>query len=147
MSTTAQPVTLPVIDLRGLETGANARGLRLAELRQAAREVGFFYLAEHGVSASQNDGLLAMARRFFALPEADKRAVDMIHSPHFRGYTSVGKEITRGRPDWREQFDIGAERACPWRPGSRPGCACRVQINGLTPCRSCGRRCSPGRAR
>ena len=34
----------------------------------------------------------------------------MIHSPHFRGYNRSAAELTRGQPDWREQFDIGAER-------------------------------------
>ncbi len=34
----------------------------------------------------------------------------MIHSPHFRGYNRAGAELTRNQPDWREQFDIGAER-------------------------------------
>ena len=38
----------------------------------------------------------------------------MVNSPHFRGYTRVGMERTRGLPDWREQIDIGAER--PMRP-------------------------------
>lgn len=34
----------------------------------------------------------------------------MVHSPHFRGYNRAAAELTRGQPDWREQFDIGAER-------------------------------------
>ncbi len=34
----------------------------------------------------------------------------MIYSPHFRGYNRAASELTRGQPDWREQFDIGAER-------------------------------------
>ncbi len=34
----------------------------------------------------------------------------MIRSPHFRGYNRAASEFTRGQPDWREQFDIGAER-------------------------------------
>ncbi len=50
------------------------------------------------------------ARGNFALPEADKLAVQMVHSPHFRGYNRAAAELTRGQPDWREQFDIGAER-------------------------------------
>ena len=108
---------LPVIDLGRLEAGAEERAHFLADLRRAAREVGFFYLTGHGVAAAQNGGLLAVARRFFALPDAQKQAVEMIHSPHFRGYTRAGREMTRGKPDWREQFDIGAERECGWRAG------------------------------
>ena len=34
----------------------------------------------------------------------------MANSPHFRGYNLAGVEITRSQPDYREQFDIGAER-------------------------------------
>jgi isopenicillin N synthase-like dioxygenase len=34
----------------------------------------------------------------------------MANSPHFRGYTAAGDEITRGERDWREQLDVGAER-------------------------------------
>ncbi|MGA2638733.1 isopenicillin N synthase family dioxygenase [Methylocella sp.] len=108
---------LPVIDLSALDAGADERAHFLADLRRASREVGFFYLTGHGVAAAQNDGVLAVARRFFALPDAEKQAVEMIHSPHFRSYTRAGREITRGKPDWREQFDIGAERECGWRAG------------------------------
>ena len=35
----------------------------------------------------------------------------MLRSPHFRGYTRTGGELTQGQVDWREQIDIGAERA------------------------------------
>ncbi|WP_316296732.1 2-oxoglutarate and iron-dependent oxygenase domain-containing protein, partial [Clavibacter michiganensis] len=48
-------------------------------------------------------------RAFFALPEADKLAIENIRSPHFRGYTRVGGERTQGRVDWREQIDVGPE--------------------------------------
>jgi isopenicillin N synthase-like dioxygenase len=113
----APRAVLPVVDLGRLDAGAKERAHFLADLRRASREVGFFYLTGHGVAAAQNGGLLAVARRFFALPDAQKQAVEMIHSPHFRGYTRAGREMTRGKPDWREQFDIGAERECGWRAG------------------------------
>jgi isopenicillin N synthase-like dioxygenase len=54
--------------------------------------------------------VLDASRRFFALPESEKLKVEMVHSPHFRGYNRPGWELTRGRPDWREQFDLAAER-------------------------------------
>ena len=66
--------------------------------------------------------VLAWSRRFFALADADKQAIAMVNSPHFRGYNRAGLEHTRGRPDWREQLDVGAERpalpadpAAPWK--------------------------------
>ncbi len=95
---------LPVIDLRE-EPGA----LR-DRLRRVAREVGFFYLTGHGVSDDLTGRLLDAARRFFALPQPDKDAVAMVGSPHFRGYTRLGGELTGGQVDWREQIDIGPER-------------------------------------
>jgi isopenicillin N synthase-like dioxygenase len=93
--------SIPLIDLNSLD---------LEELRAAARDVGFFYLTGHGVDPDLLRNLVLVARRFFALPEPDKLAIEMVHSPHFRGYNRVAWERTRGAPDWREQIDIGAER-------------------------------------
>ncbi len=109
-------IGLPVLDLSHIE--GPDRDAFLRDLRDAARRVGFFYLVGHGVPPSLEAALWREARAFFALPDAEKLAVEMVHSPHFRGYTRAGREITRGRPDWREQFDIHAERpALPWQAG------------------------------
>ncbi|MEE4409367.1 MULTISPECIES: isopenicillin N synthase family dioxygenase [unclassified Serratia (in: enterobacteria)] len=102
--------TLPLLDLSQLDGNAQQRQAFLDGLRAAARDVGFFYLRGHGVDTRLNAQLQQRARQFFALPEADKLAVQMVHSPHFRGYNRAAAELTRGQPDWREQFDIGAER-------------------------------------
>src|ERR1700722_15718293 len=75
-------------------------------LRTFAHEVGFFYLTGHGVPDSLIDRVLAAARALFALPQADKDAIAMVNSPHFRGYTRLGGELTGGAVDWREQLDI-----------------------------------------
>src|SRR3954447_8800491 len=88
-------------------TSVLSRADFLAELRSVARQIGFIYAVGHGMSSE----LMHEARRFFDLPDADKLAIEMVNSPHFRGYTRIGREITRGRPDWREQLDVGAERA------------------------------------
>jgi isopenicillin N synthase-like dioxygenase len=112
---------VPQLDLRGFDAGESQRAQFLAELRIAAHEVGFFYLVGHGVEPPLLRDLLESAKRFFALPEADKLAIEMIHSPHFRGYNRVASERTRGMPDWREQIDIGPERAVlPRAAGSPP---------------------------
>ncbi|MCV7258516.1 2OG-Fe(II) oxygenase [Tsukamurella paurometabola DSM] [Mycobacterium shimoidei] len=95
--------TLPVVDL-------SARpGTLRRQLREAGHDVGFCYLTGHGVPQRLTRELLAAARRLFALPQADKDAIAMVHSPHFRGYTRMGGELTGGRVDWREQLDIGPE--------------------------------------
>jgi len=110
---------LPLIDLSQLEAGRPAaRAAALQALRQGAREVGFFYVGGHGVPPELDAALLQQARALFALPDADKQAIAMVHSPHFRGYNQVGAELTRGKADWREQIDLGAERdAVPQAPG------------------------------
>ena len=53
---------------------------------------------------------MTTSRAFFNLPEDDKMAIENLKSPHFRGYTRVGGELTQGKVDWREQIDIGTER-------------------------------------
>ena len=72
--------------------------------------MGFFYLVGHGIEDGLIQDVLKVSRRFFALPEKDKLAIEMVNSPHFRGYNRAGFEHTRGKPDWREQVDIGPER-------------------------------------
>lgn len=99
---------LPVLDLRDFE-GADRRDAFLRELRHTARDIGFFYLVGHGVEEQRVRRIREISRRFFALPQAQKDAIRMANSPHFRGYTRVNHELTRGLPDRREQIDIGAE--------------------------------------
>jgi isopenicillin N synthase-like dioxygenase len=102
--------SIPLLDLSRFYAGETPRAAFLAELRAAARDVGFFYLTGHGVKPDLLHDLIDFSRRFFALPAADKLAIEMVNSPHFRGYNRVAWERTRGAPDWREQIDIGAER-------------------------------------
>ncbi|MCF3195499.1 isopenicillin N synthase family dioxygenase [Pseudomonas bubulae] len=110
MPHTRDIIALPTLDLSLLEgTAAQRQGL-LDDLRHAARDVGFFYLTGHGIDSALLQQVQDQARQFFALPDSEKAAVGMINSPHFRGYNRAASEITRGKPDLREQFDLGAER-------------------------------------
>ncbi|MET9328878.1 2-oxoglutarate and iron-dependent oxygenase domain-containing protein [Tsukamurella sp. NPDC003166] len=105
--------TVPVLDLSLLDTEPERFD---GAVRAAAHDVGFFYLTGHGVPQERIDEVLALAREFFDLPQADKDAIAMTNSPHFRGYTRLGGELTRGAVDWREQIDIGQESTSPVRP-------------------------------
>jgi len=116
---TATDRVLPIFDLCQFDAGPEERSEFLREVREAARGPGFFYLIGHGIGEDLTGDVLALSRRFFALPEPDKLEIEMINSPHFRGYNRAGFEHTRGRPDWREQIDIGAEReALPFSPSA-----------------------------
>lgn len=103
-------LNLPVLDLSLLDQGPEAAARFRDELRAATHDVGFFYLTGTGVSPALEERLLQAAKDFFALPEAEKLSIENVTSPHFRGYTRVGGELTQGRVDWREQIDIGPER-------------------------------------
>ncbi|MFD7033415.1 isopenicillin N synthase family dioxygenase [Streptomyces sp. NPDC059917] len=106
------PAPLPVLDLSRADDPAERDAFR-AELHAAARDTGFLHLTGHGIGADESARVLAVTRAFFALPEADRLAVSNLNSPHFRGYTRIGHELTGGASDWRDQLDVGAERAAP----------------------------------
>ncbi len=103
-------LNLPILDLSQLDQGPAAAEDFRARLREATHEVGFFYLTGTGVSPELEARLHQAALDFFALPEAEKLAIENVNSPHFRGYTRIGGERTQGKVDWREQIDIGPER-------------------------------------
>src|SRR6201999_135035 len=111
VSMVSSVTTLPEVDLR------HPSGQLRERLREAAHEVGFFYLTGHEVPDGMIDRVLAAARRLFALPQAEKDAVAMVRSPHFRGYPRLGGELTQGEVDWREQIDMGPEREPIGGPG------------------------------
>ena len=122
MSVVSNTSSLPTLDISRFDAGEAEKRAFLEELRRAARDFGFFYLSRHGVDPALISDTLSLTRRFFALPEADKLAIEMVNLPHFRGYNRPGYEYTRGEPDWREQIDVGPELPAlppdaerPWR--------------------------------
>ncbi|SES21826.1 Isopenicillin N synthase [Actinokineospora terrae] len=106
----AAETALPLIDISRFRDPAADRDAFLADIRRAAHEAGFFYVVGHGVPEELTSGIFEVARRFFALPEAERLAIENVNTPHFRGYTRTGHEYTGGRRDWREQIDVGPER-------------------------------------
>jgi isopenicillin N synthase-like dioxygenase len=103
-------LNLPILDLSQLDAGPDAAARFRDELRAATHDVGFFYLTGTGVAPELEARLHRAALDFFALPEEEKLAIENVKSPHFRGYTRIGGERTKGEIDWREQIDIGPER-------------------------------------
>ena len=97
---------IPEVDLAEWSTDPSAFADRI---RRIAHEVGFFQLVGHGVSPAFIERHIEQQRRFFALPEVDKAAIDKMLSPHFRGWERIGAELTGGQPDLREQLDLSVE--------------------------------------
>lgn len=100
---------LPILDYAQFVAGGKEREQFLKNLRFAAHEIGFFYLKNHGIPQDLIENVQALSKQFFALPLAEKQKIHMSNSPHFRGYNNVHDEITRERPDSREQLDYMPE--------------------------------------
>lgn len=101
---------IPVIDLTDLETGNPAALARIAhDLGSAARDIGFFYVRNHGIPAGLVAAAFAASARFFALPPAAKAAIAIDRVGANRGYAGLLTEaLDPSRPaDLKEAFNIG----------------------------------------
>ncbi|SJX61235.1 related to Oxidoreductase [Sporisorium reilianum f. sp. reilianum] len=82
----------------------------VAALRRAMVGIGFFYL--HGTPLdAKRAAMFDLVARFFALPLAERLAIDMDQSRHFRGYCKFGDERTQQKQDLRDQVDYAPEVA------------------------------------
>ncbi|MCY4035792.1 MAG: hypothetical protein OXF29_09065 [Hyphomicrobiales bacterium] len=79
------------------------------ELVSAARQVGFFYLCDHGIDAGLRDGAFAASAEFFALDETRKAAVAV--DKNQRGWMAQGVTRLEGSAaaDAKEVFFWGRE--------------------------------------
>ena len=111
---------LPVVDLAPLRDRA-ARDAVAAEIDRACRATGFFYVTGHGVPAELPARVDALAREFFALPDATKARIAMPNGGRaWRGWFPLGGELTSGAPDWKEGLYFGEELP-PQDPRVRAG--------------------------
>ena len=103
--------TIPVLDLGAArQAGGTFSPDFIEHLRHATHDVGFFQVTGYGGRPGQAGELLDIVRRFFDLPLEERMKLDNRLSPHFRGYTRMGTEVTQGRADAREQIDYSPER-------------------------------------
>ncbi len=101
---------VPEIDIRHLDRGGEGSESVAVAIDRACREWGFFYLVYHDVDPLLQERLDALARDFFARPEAEKAAIAMVHAGRaWRGWFPVGGELTSGIPDEKEGLYFGAE--------------------------------------
>jgi isopenicillin N synthase-like dioxygenase len=82
------PLThVPIVDLTAMRSGDPAARRALAdEIAQACVDLGFFYIVNHGIPQTSVDAMFAAAKRFFALPEAERMALEISKATHYRGY-------------------------------------------------------------
>jgi isopenicillin N synthase-like dioxygenase len=96
---------LPVIDLSGRAVPA--------QIAAAARDTGFFYVANHGIARTLIDGVFAQANRFFDQPSERKLAV--VKRPGFRGYEGLEAQQldAASPPDIKESFNFAGDFGAP----------------------------------
>ena len=112
-----------MIDLAGLFNGQKEQVAK--EIGDACRNVGFFYIKNHGIDNALVDRLMSEGKRFFALPLEEKQKIDMSLSPCYRGFFELGGELTSKRKDWKEGYYFGADL-----PESHPDVAAKVPMHG-----------------
>jgi isopenicillin N synthase-like dioxygenase len=99
---------IPIVDLAASFDGSAAGRTAVAEeIHKAARETGFFYVANHGIDRRLVDGAFAAGSRFFDLSLERKLALQISpDSP--RGYDRLGGQmLDKGSPgDLKESFNF-----------------------------------------
>jgi len=120
---TIDPGSIPVIDVGPLADGTRDRVRAVARaMREAAETVGFLYVTNHGVPGELVADLERVARRFFALPAADKALVMPLD--RHRGFLPIGqaKMYSGAKVDLKESFvwglDVGHDDP-DYRAGNR----------------------------
>ena len=97
---------VPIIDFAGMRHGdAEAKRRVAAAFKHACTQVGFFYLASHGVPETAVADVFALAQRFFALPLDAKMRWHLSGSAHACGFVALHGE----RGDLHEAIDFAAE--------------------------------------
>lgn len=82
----------------------------IMQIRRACIEVGFFYIKGMPVDSVNTDTMLAESRYFFSRPEEEKRRIELkLAGKAWRGYFSVGEELTSGVADMKEGIYFGTD--------------------------------------
>lgn len=104
--------SLPLISVQGLQTGNRAEFKRVADtIGQAARDIGFFRICDHGIDPALIEATYDTAASFFAQPLETKLRHYIGDSKNHRGYvpfTEKGDypdEVHRSY----EAFDLGLD--------------------------------------
>lgn len=114
---------VPQIDIGPLFRGDERARWGVGDaVRDACRDVGFFYIRNHGIAEATIDDLFGQMARFFALPEDAKREIHASKSRYFRGYSGLFEERHDAATDYyepHEVIDFGREN----QPDDPPECA------------------------
>ena len=102
---------LDIIDLTGLASGEQSVVRRVAgEIGRACRDVGFFYIRNHGVPEDLLSGMFDRSQAFFRESGGVKDELSIKRSRHNRGYVGIATEsLNLVDADLKEAFNIGLD--------------------------------------
>lgn len=100
--------SVPVVDLSGWHGDTAARREVARDVDRVFRDVGFLYLAGHGLPQPLLDDAFAAAHEFFALPSDRKAALDATAAGSYWGYYPDRSEASDpdAPADRKEAFDL-----------------------------------------
>ena len=91
---------IPVIDISALRGGdPDAFAAAAARIGQAARTIGFFYIAGHGVPEALVERTYALSKTFHTAPLEQRMEVHVARSPGTRGYIPSSLQWTDPDPE------------------------------------------------
>ena len=134
---------IPVIDFgpafRGDPGGLEAVA---AQVRRASEQVGFFYLAGHGVPQEIVDAAFQASREFHAMPMDEKRRLPI--NENNIGYLAPNESIQGAstvhkatRPNLNESFFISHDRGADHPDVQSQACRCAAATSGRTGMTGC----------
>jgi len=113
---TEDDATLPVVDLSGLFSGDAADKAKVAaDLGQAARTSGFFYITGHGIPQDQVAAVFAASKQFHEMPRSFKMKYWSGFTTNHRGYVpfeengSSFPKIINFNEAWDMSFEAPAD--------------------------------------
>uniref|UniRef100_A0A0W0F2Y9 Putative Clavaminate synthase-like protein n=1 Tax=Moniliophthora roreri TaxID=221103 RepID=A0A0W0F2Y9_MONRR len=105
--------SIPILDF-ALTKDPETKPVFISQLQNALINVGFLYLSNTQIDIEELKGYIP---KLFDLPQETKEKILMRNSPHFLGYNGLGAELTKGKIDYREQFDFATTFASRWKEG------------------------------
>jgi isopenicillin N synthase-like dioxygenase len=105
--------TIPIIDLQSfLSNNPAEKALVAAQIHEACKSFGVFYLINHGIDESN---ILQNMKAFFNLSSEEKNAIKISKKGIARGYIGMGEESGSDALEVKEAFSYG----CKW-PSDKP---------------------------
>ncbi|MGI4847293.1 MAG: 2-oxoglutarate and iron-dependent oxygenase domain-containing protein [Janthinobacterium lividum] len=105
---------MPKVELSQADN-PRSRAVLMLQLRSALFDVGFSYITNHGVPQQTISNLTDLLPSPLDLPEKVRSSMSKLNSPHFLRYSGFAEEVTLGKHDLREQFDMATELPIVWQ--------------------------------